>query len=115
MLEILKQYGYNSFLELYKVLEESKLAGEKVISLAKRRPVMEVNRVTNAKRKVDKWEEITLEVEMIKARAFEELYERLPPADLWDSVAALCTIGQIGPNAERAGRLLEAVKKIPTK
>jgi hypothetical protein len=74
MVEMLKPFGYVSFFELYQQLVENGLAGEKEIKMAKIKD--------SAKRRVpvrpEDWEEIYIEVEYIKARAFDEIYPKLP-------------------------------------
>lgn len=75
MIELIKPYGFTSFLDLYRYIQDSALAGEKEIRLEHL-----------VKGKVS--EAISLELEYIKARAFDELYDRLPTAIFMQTVKA---------------------------
>lgn len=64
MVEMLRPFNFSSFLDLYKYIQDSALAGEKEIRIQH----LERGKVT---------ETLVLELEYIKARAFEEIYPRL--------------------------------------
>lgn len=104
MVEMLRPFNFSSFLELYQYLQKSALAGEKEIRMEH----LERGKVT---------ETLILELEYIKARAFEEVYERLPVKtdDLFVSINALVTIHTGGRFAERAEKMLALLNNIPTR
>lgn len=104
MVEMLRPFNFSSFLELYQYLQKSALAGEKEIRMEH----LERGKVT---------ETLVLELEYIKARAFEEVYQRLPDKgnELFDSVLGLVSIHTGGRFAERAEKMLALLNNIPTR
>ena len=77
MTEIIKPFGYSSYLELYREIKTKGLAGEKSISLLRVRPVDLIHKETKARRTIERDEEISLDMETIKARAFDETIDIL--------------------------------------
>lgn len=71
MIELIKPFGFNSWLELYNSLVACNLSGEKEIRL--QRIQYKQSDATGARSKVT--DDLPLEVEYIKARAFDELYQ----------------------------------------
>lgn len=74
--ELIKPFEFYSYFSLYSYLVENGLAGEKSIDLERVIKPPEVSRKKAAYRM--QTERVTLDLDFIKVRAFEELYEKLP-------------------------------------
>lgn len=101
MIELIKPFGFTSFLQLWEYLIQERLTGEKDVRIER----VYLGNVQ---------EGLTLDLDYIKSRAFEELYDRLPTKEDIETIG----IGLDAEDAQGYGRYKPAsdqLDKIPIK